>query len=80
MIKKISKIKIINAIYEFIRGVHSEGKTESAKRTYGGLLIISYIAMTCFGYTNIEEMLYSGCILIAGGTIENLYRKKFASK
>ena len=80
MIQKISKIKIINAIYEFIRGVHSEGKTESAKRSYGGLLIISYIAMTCFGYTNIEEMLYSGCILIAGGTIENLYRKKFASK
>ena len=80
MVQKISKIKIINAIYEFIRGVHSEGKTESAKRSYGGLLIISYIAMTCFGYTNIEEMLYSGCILIAGGTVENLYRKKFASK
>lgn len=80
MIQKISKIKIINAIYEFIRGVHSEGTAESAKRAYGGLLIIAYIAMTCFGYTNIEEMLYSGCILIAGGTVENLYRKKFASK
>ena len=80
MIQKISKFKIINAIYEFIRGVHSEGTSESAKRTYGGLLIVAYIAMTCFGYTNIEEMLYSGCILIAGGTVENLYRKKFASK
>ena len=80
MIKKISKFKIINAIYEFIRGVHSEGTSESAKRTYGGLLIITYIAMTCFGYLNIDEMLYSGCILISGGTVENLYRKKFASK
>lgn len=80
MIQKISKFKIINAMYEFVRGVHSEGTTESAKRVYGGLLIIAYIAMTCLGYSGIEEMLYSGCILIAGGAIENLYRKKFASK
>ena len=80
MIQKISKFKIINAMYEFVRGVHSEGTTESAKRTYGGLLIIAYIAMTCFGYSGIEEMLYSGCVLLAGGSIENIYRKKFASK
>ena len=80
MLQKISKFKIINAIYEFIRGVHSEGTAESAKRTYGGLLIVAYIAMTCFGYTNIEEMLYSWCVLLAGGSIENIYRKKFASK
>ena len=80
MIQKISKFKIINAIYEFVRGVHSEGTTESAKRTYGGLLIIAYIAMTCAGYLNIDEMLYSGCVLLAGGSIENIYRKKFASK
>ena len=80
MLQKISKIKIINAVYEFIRGVHSEGTAESAKRTYGGLLILAYIAMTCAGYLNIDEMLYSGCVLISGGTIENLYRKKFASK
>ena len=80
MIQKISKFKIINAMYEFIRGVHSEGTTESAKRTYGGLLIIAYIAMTCAGYLNIDEMLYSGCVLLAGGSIENIYRKKLASK
>ena len=80
MLQKISKIKIINAIYEFIRGVHSEGTAESAKRTYGGLLIVAYIAMTCAWYLNIDEMLYSGCVLLAGGSIENIYRKKFASK
>lgn len=80
MLQKISKIKIINAVYEFIRGVHSEGTAESAKRTYGGLLIIAYIAMTCAGYSGIEEMLYSGCFLVLGGTAENLLIKKFASK
>ena len=36
--KENIKIKNYNAYMKFIR-VHSEGTTESAKRTYGGLLI-----------------------------------------
>ena len=66
----------MNKFFNFLKGVHSSGTDESAKRHYGGLLITSYIILTAFNYTGADEMLYAGCALIAGGLAEKYFVNK----
>ena len=67
---------LFNRLLHYLKGVHSSGKDESAKRHYGGLLIMSYIVMSAFHYENVDEMLYAGCALIAGGLAEKFFVNK----
>lgn len=67
---------LFNRLLRYLKGVHSTGTTESAKRHYGGLLITSYIILTAFKYTGADEMLYAGCALIAGGLAEKYIGNK----
>ena len=67
---------LFNRIMHYLKGVHSSGTSESAKRHYGGLLITSYIILTAFKYTGADEMLYAGCALIAGGLAEKYFVNK----
>ena len=66
----------MNKFFEYLKGVHSSGTSESAKRHYGGLLIISYILLTAFHYRDVNEMLYAGCALVAGGIAEKYFVSK----
>lgn len=62
--------------FEYLKGVHSSGAAESAKRHYGGLLIMSYICLVAFHYSGVDEMLYAGCALVAGGLAEKYFVNK----
>ena len=66
----------MKALFDYLKGVHSDGAPESAKRHYGGLLILSYICLTAFHYTDVAEMLYAGCALVAGGIAEKYFVNK----
>ena len=66
----------MNKFFEYLKGVHSSGAVESAKRHYGGLLITSYITLSAFNYKDIDEMLYAGCALVAGGLAEKYIGNK----
>ena len=66
----------MNKFFSYLKGVHSSGTAESAKRHYGGLLITSYIILTALNYTGVDEMLYAGCALIAGGLAEKYFVNK----
>ena len=67
---------LFNRVLHYLKGVHSSGTAESAKRHYGGLLIMSYIIITAFNYTGADEMLYAGCALVAGGLAEKYFVNK----
>lgn len=67
---------LFNRLMHYLKGVHSSGSAESAKRHYGGLLITSYIILTAFNYTGADEMLYAGCALVAGGLAEKYFVNK----
>ena len=62
--------------FEYLKNVHSTGKSESAKRHYGGMLIMSYIVLSAFNYNTVDEMLYTGCALVAGGLAEKYIGNK----
>lgn len=67
---------LFNRLLHYLKGVHSTGKAESAKRHYGGLLIMSYICLVAFHYSGVDEMLYAGCALVAGGIAEKYIGNK----
>ena len=66
----------MNKFFNYLKGVHSTGTNESAKRHYGGLLIMSYICLVAFHYSGVDEMLYAGCALVAGGIAEKYIGNK----
>lgn len=68
--------KYFEKFLHYLKGVHSDGTPESSKRHYGGLLITSYIILTAFYYNDVNEMLYAGCALVAGGIAEKYFVNK----
>ena len=74
-------MKTINKILSYIANVHKEGTPESAKRFYGGIIVITclvYIAI--WRHDLISDALYTGAGMIIGGTIANKFPNKTGDK
>lgn len=71
----------MKTLFKFIRNMLSTGTNESSKRTLGTVgYICAIIFIAIWAHDLIGTLLYVSSALIAGGTIETIFTKKFENK